>query len=336
MVKATICCLLVCCITPFLMQANTKESLSIDSLIFSDNQKNDSIGSTRNALQEVSRTDLQFREIGRYMGNEMKNQSLSKNLIYPFVSVPQDSSYKVARVYPQNKEGADVIYIDTIDSENTLLCITYVISGYIETAFSLDADQADVLAFQICQWNSKHYNEISYFKSQFEERVIQLFSNRTSCIGLKLTEQGWTNKTRIIIPVMDHAQKAAPVDATALSDEVSQEPDFEIPITQEESVIATDHQESVSPEAEIPEPASTVSDIITKNIQDDVPQETEQVVQADDTSDTSEDTVATEQSVLHTIQLILQKIKDNSIYTLIVFGILVLIFLRIVTVFSYI
>ena len=186
----------------------------------------------------VSRKDYntgkQIRDMGRRLGAEVRYQSEVNKALYPFSSGYPDYKYKASRVYPGKKAGADVIYLGRLSRLGTFKNLNRVVSGYIEKAYGVSMEQADQIAMKVCYWNTNHYEDKAYFRSNFEPRVLEVFENRTKTIGLAPSYKNWPGNARIVIPftivkeiVPDAIELATPkteVEATeAISEKVKVE-----------------------------------------------------------------------------------------------------------------
>src|SRR5574344_128638 len=142
----------------------------------------------------------QIRDMGRRLGAEIKYQAEVNKTEFPYSSGSPDFKYRAARIFPGNKEGADVLYINKNARVNTIANVRRVVSGYIERAYGVTMEQADEIAEKVCYWNTNHYNERAYFTENFQHRVVEVFSNKTKIVGLARSYKNWPGKTRIVIP----------------------------------------------------------------------------------------------------------------------------------------
>jgi hypothetical protein len=156
-------------------------------------------------------TGKQIRDMGRRLGAEIKYQAEVNKTDFPYSSGSPDFKYRAARIFPGDKQGADVIYINKNAIVNTIQNIQRVVSGYIESAYGIPMEQADEIAVKVCYWNTNHY----------QHRVVEVFSNKTKIIGLARSYKNWAGKTRIVIP-FKLIQETAPnaVEPTAPVKEV--------------------------------------------------------------------------------------------------------------------
>lgn len=176
-------------------------------------------------------SEKQIRDMGRRLGSEIKYQSFTAKADNPYASGFPSLKYKVSRIYPGDKAGADVIYIAKNAGVNTIENMRRIVSGYIEKAYDIPMDKADEIAVKVCYWNTNHYNDSAYFKGNFQPRVSAVFANRTKIMGLARSYKNWSGKTRLVIPfvlikesVPEAVEPAQPA-AQAQSQEVVPQPE---------------------------------------------------------------------------------------------------------------
>jgi len=167
-------------------------------------------------------TGKQIRDMGRKVGAEVRYQAEVNKTEFPFSSGYPAYKYKAARVFPGDKAGADILYIGRLSKVDTFKNLNRVVSGYIEAAYNIPMEKADIIAQKVCYWNTNHYNDRAYFTQNFQHRVVEVFSNRTKIIGLARSYKNWPGKTRIVIPfvliketVPEAVEPAAPAPAPA-------------------------------------------------------------------------------------------------------------------------
>ena len=185
-------------------------------------------------------TGKQIRDMGRRLGAEVRYQAEVNGTLYPFSSGYPDYKYKAARVFPGKKAGADVIYLGRLSKLGTFKNLNRVVSGYIEKAYGVSMEQADQIAMKVCYWNTNHYNDKSYFKENFEVRVLEVFENRTKTIGLARSYKNWPGNARIVIPftiVQEVAPKAVEPVAPKIEEQPKPAPVVE-PVKEEKTVVA--------------------------------------------------------------------------------------------------
>jgi len=145
-------------------------------------------------------TGKQIRDMGRRLGAEIKYQAEVNKTEFPYSSGSPDFKYRAARVFPGDKEGADILFINKNARVNTIKNLRRVVSGYIERAYDIPMEQADEIAVKVCYWNTNHYDDKAYFTENFQHRVVEVFSNKTKIIGLARSYKNWPGKARIVIP----------------------------------------------------------------------------------------------------------------------------------------
>jgi len=145
-------------------------------------------------------TGKQIRDMGRRLGAEIKYQAEVNKTEFPYSSGSPDFKYRAARVFPGDKEGADILFINKNARVNTIKNLRRLVSGYIERAYDIPMEQADEIAVKVCYWNTNHYDDKAYFTENFQHRVVEVFSNKTKIIGLARSYKNWPGKARIVIP----------------------------------------------------------------------------------------------------------------------------------------
>ena len=149
---------------------------------------------------EEINTRIQIYDIGRRLGRGIIYQEKKQNDPEPFVKGNPAYKYSAARIYSDQKRGADIIYIGSTATVDTIKCLRMIVSGYLQEAFSLDAKKADDMAVTAIYWNTAVYNNTEFFEKEFTEKVLTSFSDRTKKIGLSADYKDWAGNSKIIIP----------------------------------------------------------------------------------------------------------------------------------------
>ena len=169
-------------------------------------------------------TDKQIRDMGRMLGNSIQYQEKIQKKLNPYASGAPSYKYKVMRIYSSSdKAGADIIYIGKSANVTTSKCLFRIISGYIEKAYDIPMTQADIIAEKICWWNNNHYKDKDYFVTNFNSKILDAFSDRTSIIGLAASWKYWPGQTRIIIPFVLVQKKIYSATEPVQSDKIKTE-----------------------------------------------------------------------------------------------------------------
>lgn len=199
MIKKLIVSLLLCAATGLLFAADA-EKAQIDTSLLEKAYAETYINDKAAVSWKEYSTGKQIRDMGRRLGAEIKYQEQTNHAASPFAGGSPDFKYKAVRIYPGTKAGADVIYVNKNARLSSIQNMRRIVSGYIERAYGIPMEQADVIAKKVCYWNTNHYNDKVYFRNNFQVRVREVFSNRTSIIGLARSYKNWPGKTRIVIP----------------------------------------------------------------------------------------------------------------------------------------
>ena len=160
---------------------------------------------------EEINTRIQIYDIGRRLGRGIAYQERVDNDPFPFVKGNPPYKYSSARIYGDQKRGADIIYIGKTATVDTIKCLRMIVSGYLQQAFAMDADTADSVALTAIYWNTSVYGKLDFFREVFDERVLEVYGDRTSEIGLSSNFRDWPGNTKIVIP----HQFASPIAAAA-------------------------------------------------------------------------------------------------------------------------
>jgi len=199
----------------------------------------------------------QIRDMGRKLGDEIRYQEQVKQAASPYASGYPSYKYKAVRIYPGKHAGADVLYIGKYAKVDTFKNLIRVVSGYIEKAYGIPMEQADSIAKKVCYWNTNHYNDEAYFRTVFEVRIREVFSNRTSVIGLAKSYKNWPGKTRIVIP-FTLIRESAPQASVPAVPEI-QQPVPEPQTAQPPVVVQPELQPETDTAPEIPSSSETGS-----------------------------------------------------------------------------
>jgi Borrelia P83/100 protein. len=252
MVKKVMLSLLLCAATGFLFAAEAKEA-QIDTSILDKAYAETYINDTSVISWKHYSTGKQIRDMGRRLGAEIKYQEQVNHADSPYAGGSPDFKYKAVRIYPGTKDGADVIYVEKHATVNTIQNMRRIVSGYIERAYDIPMVKADEIAKKVCYWNTNHYNDKEYFKANFQVRVREVFSNKTSIIGLARSYKNWPGKTRIVIPFV--------LIKESVPDAVQPAPQ---PAVTEPEAAPAPEVEAPAPEPETEEPAPAQPEVTQK------------------------------------------------------------------------
>ncbi|MBR7064811.1 MAG: hypothetical protein IKI31_06675, partial [Treponema sp.] len=163
------------------------------------------------SLKEFN-TGKQIRDMGRRLGVSIKAQE--KTTTEPFANGAPSFKYSARRVYhSEYRPGADILFIANNATVGTTKCLFRIVSGYIEKAYNIPMEKADKIAEKVCRWNNNHFDDATYFSSNFNPLVMDSFSDKTSVIGLATSYKDWPGKTRIVIPLV-FVKQTAPTAST--------------------------------------------------------------------------------------------------------------------------
>ncbi|MCK9170570.1 MAG: hypothetical protein M0P01_09165 [Treponema sp.] len=176
-------------------------AVEIDTALLNTAKKVQYIEDKTSVSRRFYNTDKQIRDMGRTLGKSIQYQEQILKNPNPYEDGTPSYKYMALRIYSSNdKAGADIIYIGKSANVTTSGCLFRIISGYIEKAYDIPMKQADIIAEKVCWWNNNHYEDKNYFVTNFNSKVLDAFSDRTSVIGLAASWKYWPGRTRIIIP----------------------------------------------------------------------------------------------------------------------------------------
>ena len=150
------------------------------------------------APEEIN-TAQQIKDIGIRLGKGITYQENVQDEALPYNKGNPAYKYSSARIYGQNKRGADVLLIGQSATVDTVKCLKLIIRGYLENAFGCSEASAKILAEEICYWNTNNYGNKDFFNSSFEAGVTDVFAGRYKNIGLPENYRDW-KQSIIIIP----------------------------------------------------------------------------------------------------------------------------------------
>lgn len=164
----------------------------------------------RDEVEEASDADIEFenyegpvdtidsrdaiREIGRVMGRGI---TASDEADY-------DARYLVTRIIGDVEDrrlAADLIELTETSRVDHIENLRRIISGYLETAWEYDRDDADLLARFITIYNAVNRGAMDLFSQRYREAVVsELDSDRA---GLATSYRRWAGQTQLVVPIRD-------------------------------------------------------------------------------------------------------------------------------------
>ncbi|HAK68545.1 MAG TPA: hypothetical protein DCM57_02670 [Treponema sp.] len=190
------------------------------------------------AAGQATSADL-IRAIGANLGKEI---TLKQKDASPLAEGNPKFKYSAARIYGSEKPGADILYLGKSAGVDTIKCLRMIVSGYIREAFGSSAEESDIIAAAVCDWNARNYGNTSYFKSRFDEKILDPFSDLCTDAGLPSDYKEWPN-SRIVIPHQAAGSATvSAVSAVAAAAETifEQEEDPEPALEEEEEIPAAE------------------------------------------------------------------------------------------------
>ena len=190
--------------------ASSKETAMDSALFRFDDTPSYEEWTGKYSPEEIN-TRIQIYDIGRRLGRGISYQERVDNDPFPFVKGNPAYKYSAARIYGNEKRGADIIYIGKTATVDTIKCLKMIVSGYLQQAFAMDEATADTVALTAIYWNTSVFGKTDFFREVFDERVLDVYSDRTNEVGLSSNYRDWPGNTRIVIP----HQFASPIASPA-------------------------------------------------------------------------------------------------------------------------
>lgn len=179
--------------------ADVKRKVNLDSSYINSNTSASYKEWTGGYAPEEISTAEQIKDIGRRLGKGITYQESVQDEALPYNKGNPAYKYSSARIYGQNKRGADVLLIGQTATVDTIKCLKLIIRGYLESAFGCSEYTAKALAEDICYWNTNNFGKRDFFTSDFEAGVTEVFAGRYKNVGLSENYRDW-KESIIIIP----------------------------------------------------------------------------------------------------------------------------------------
>lgn len=164
----------------------------------------------REEVEEASDVDIEFenyegpvdtidsrdaiREIGRVMGRGITASD----------AADYDARYLVTRIIGDVEDrrlAADVIELSETSRVDHIENLRRIVSGYLETAWEYDQDDADLLARFITIYNAVNRGAMDIFSERYREAVVsELDPDRA---GLATSYRRWAGQTQLVVPIRD-------------------------------------------------------------------------------------------------------------------------------------
>ena len=202
--------------------ANAQEKINIDTEYVAEAGSASYEEWTGGYSPEEINTASEIMDIGRRLGRGIKYQESVQNDPNPFNKGNPAYKYSAARIYGSTKRGADVILIGQTATVDTIKCLKLILRGYLESAFGYGPEDSKRLAEKICYWNTKGFDDFSYFNSRFEGSVSSVFSGYYNHIGLSSSYKDWKGSI-LVIPHVSSFESAGDYaeESPAVSEEIT-------------------------------------------------------------------------------------------------------------------
>lgn len=192
---------IICGFLSFFFIINVFFPVTLDRDLINSAKKVSYIEDTSPVPKSEYNTREEIKNMGRRLARTVLRLEKQKSLSPIYAYGEPDKKYRVSRVYESELlPGSDVLYLAPNAKVTTAKALFFIVSGYLEEAFSLSEKTSDSLAEKICYWNTNHYDEKNYFAGRFSPDVINAFAGETAVIGLADSYKNWAGHTRIIIP----------------------------------------------------------------------------------------------------------------------------------------
>lgn len=204
-------------------------------------------------------TANQIKDIGRRLANGIRYQEEVQEEPQPFNKGNPAYKYSAARVYGNEKRGADILLIGETATVDTIKCLKMILQGYIENAYGYEPEAAWKLAEAVCYWNTNNFNN-SEIVETFEENVKEVFAGYYTKTGLSEDYHQWKKSILLIphiftkpaveeAPAPQETVEEAVVEETA---EISEEAEEVQEVEAEETEESEEEAPSEEPVAETP------------------------------------------------------------------------------------
>lgn len=192
---------IVCIFVSMVLVVGKFFSVTLDTELLASAKKVSYIEDTSPVSKAEYNTREEIKNIGRLLAGTILRQEKNGSASPLYAYGEPAKKYRVSRVYESELlPGSDVLYLAPNAKVTTAKALFLIVSGYIEKAFSLSEESADLLAKKICYWNTNHYDERNYFEGRFSANVMKAFAGETAVIGLADSYKNWAGHARIVIP----------------------------------------------------------------------------------------------------------------------------------------
>ncbi len=181
-------------------------------------------------IQEVSPDSIQFENYGgphavietaaaiTGIGVAL-GEPILQDVQTPTVVFPEGKYTLIHSVDSENPNGldADILLLNDTAGVDHIRNLRRIISGFLQTAYAYDANDAETLAIFVTVYNAVYRGNLDAFRAKYKTSVIENLNEES--VGLSTFWQDWAGKTQIVIPLSDVQGGLSTVDTTEISDE---------------------------------------------------------------------------------------------------------------------
>ena len=138
----------------------------------------------------VFNTREQITGIGMFLGSKSSESPAWGN------------KYQLYHSYqPEITEGldGDILVLLPDAGVDHIKNLRMILSGYLQSVYSYEQKQAEVLAEFITYYNAIYYKNLPHFTSRYKEGVLQYLSAQNAGLSTHFSE--WAGKSRLVIPI---------------------------------------------------------------------------------------------------------------------------------------
>ena len=151
----------------------------------------------------------EIRGIGIYLGNLIKTGATRGSY---------HGRYSIIHAFTDEGQGllnADILIVEKDAVVDHIDNIRRILSGYLQSAYSYSKEDADIIAEFASYYNAVYRGDFQYFKSMYNEIVINNLDEDKAGISTRYLE--WPGATQLIVPLTVSGELR--IDTDAISDE---------------------------------------------------------------------------------------------------------------------
>lgn len=149
----------------------------------------------------------------RGIGAALSKKAEKSNIMY------NQEDYSILHaIDPHETNGLDADIFMVLESASIthIKGLRSIISGYLETQYGYNKNNADTLAVYLTYYNAIYRSNLEYFATKYKTVVMKSINKQNAGISLRYSD--WPGKTRMLIPLTSDLSKGKP-DTLELSDD---------------------------------------------------------------------------------------------------------------------